>query len=135
MSNIPKGLYRAFEDIFFCLNPYFCGKRGIGYYADNGLLRLTPFPFARREGSCKNFARKVKTFVIFSYAPYKQVCWASKNKKCRIFGTFLLRFRGKRGIRTPGTVARSPHFECGPIDHSGIFPCLSNAPYIALLRQ
>ena len=30
---------------------------------------------------------------------------------------------GKRGIRTPGTVARSPHFECGPIDHSGIFPC------------
>ena len=29
---------------------------------------------------------------------------------------------GKRGIRTPGTVARTPHFECGPIDHSGIFP-------------
>ena len=31
-------------------------------------------------------------------------------------------FRGKRGIRTPGTVTRSPHFECGPFDHSGIFP-------------
>ena len=30
---------------------------------------------------------------------------------------------GKTGIRTLGTVARSPHFECGPIDHSGIFPC------------
>ena len=29
---------------------------------------------------------------------------------------------GKTGIRTLGTVARSPHFECGPIDHSGIFP-------------
>ena len=29
---------------------------------------------------------------------------------------------GKRGIRTPGTVTRTPHFECGPIDHSGIFP-------------
>lgn len=29
---------------------------------------------------------------------------------------------GKRGIRTPGTVTRSPHFECGPFDHSGIFP-------------
>ena len=29
---------------------------------------------------------------------------------------------GKRGIRTPGTVARTPHFECGPFDHSGIFP-------------
>ncbi|WP_289823553.1 hypothetical protein, partial [Alistipes finegoldii] len=22
----------------------------------------------------------------------------------------------------PGTVARTPHFECGPIDHSGISP-------------
>ena len=32
---------------------------------------------------------------------------------------------GKRGIRTPGTVARSPHFECGPIDHSGIFPSVA----------
>ena len=30
---------------------------------------------------------------------------------------------GKTGIRTLGTVARSPHFECGPFDHSGIFPC------------
>ena len=30
---------------------------------------------------------------------------------------------GERGIRTPGTVARTPHFECGPIDHSGISPC------------
>ena len=29
---------------------------------------------------------------------------------------------GKTGIRTLGTVTRSPHFECGPIDHSGIFP-------------
>ncbi len=29
---------------------------------------------------------------------------------------------GERGIRTPGTVARTPHFECGPIDHSGTSP-------------
>ncbi len=34
-------------------------------------------------------------------------------------------FGGKTGIRTLGTVARSPHFECGPIDHSGIFPFFS----------
>ena len=33
-----------------------------------------------------------------------------------------VRFGGKRGIRTPGTVARTPHFECGPIDHSGTSP-------------
>ena len=32
---------------------------------------------------------------------------------------------GERGIRTPGTVARTPHFECGPIDHSGISPDVS----------
>ena len=32
---------------------------------------------------------------------------------------------GERGIRTPGTVARTPHFECGPIDHSGISPCVA----------
>ena len=37
----------------------------------------------------------------------------------------LLGYRGKTGIRTLGTVARSPHFECGPIDHSGIFPFIA----------
>lgn len=35
---------------------------------------------------------------------------------------------GERGIRTPGTVARTPHFECGPIDHSGISPIVSLRP-------
>ena len=34
----------------------------------------------------------------------------------------VLQFSGKGGIRTPGTVTRTPHFECGPIDHSGTFP-------------
>lgn len=34
-------------------------------------------------------------------------------------------FGGERGIRTPGTVTRTPHFECGPIDHSGISPVVS----------
>ena len=70
MSNIPKGLYRAFEDIFFWLNPYFCGKSGIGYYADNGLLRLTPFPSARRGGPCKTCntqePRIVANLVIYT---------------------------------------------------------------------
>ena len=37
----------------------------------------------------------------------------------------LVALCGERGIRTPGTVARSPHFECGPIDHSGISPFAS----------
>ena len=34
---------------------------------------------------------------------------------------------GKTGIRTLGTVTRSPHFECGPFDHSGIFPYSSQS--------
>lgn len=34
---------------------------------------------------------------------------------------------GKGGIRTLGTVARTPHFECGPFDHSGISPFFSAA--------
>ena len=35
---------------------------------------------------------------------------------------YLLFLSGETGIRTLGTVTRSPHFECGPIDHSGISP-------------
>ena len=42
---------------------------------------------------------------------------------CSLFPSIL---SGKTGIRTLGTVARSPHFECGPIDHSGIFPSVSS---------
>ena len=29
---------------------------------------------------------------------------------------------GEGGIRTPGTVTRTPHFECGAIDHSATSP-------------
>ena len=43
------------------------------------------------------------------------------------FATFLSVPCGERGIRTPGTVARTPHFECGPIDHSGISPICSDS--------
>ena len=43
------------------------------------------------------------------------------------FTSFL---SGKTGIRTLGTVARSPHFECGPIDHSGIFPWFGRAKVV-----
>ena len=49
-----------------------------------------------------------------------------KGCKSRNYLIYTL-YCGKRGIRTPGTVARTPHFECGPIDHSGIFPFKSVA--------
>ncbi len=29
---------------------------------------------------------------------------------------------GEGGIRTPGTLASTPHFECGAIDHSATSP-------------
>lgn len=48
---------------------------------------------------------------------------ALQQKKEAPLSKNLLGYRGKTGIRTLGTVARSPHFECGPIDHSGNFPC------------
>ena len=44
-------------------------------------------------------------------------------------------FGGKTGIQTLGTVARSPHFECGPIDHSGIFPCSVGKVTTFLIRE
>lgn len=39
-----------------------------------------------------------------------------------LFINLLKSLGGKRGIQTPGTASRSPDFESGPIDHSGIFP-------------
>ena len=34
---------------------------------------------------------------------------------------------GEGGIRTPGTLARTPHFECGAIDHSATSPADASA--------
>ena len=44
-----------------------CGEGGIGYCADYvGLLRLTPFPTARRRGPCKpNCAKSGKPCLLF----------------------------------------------------------------------
>src|SRR5262245_11004775 len=36
---------------------------------------------------------------------------------------------GEGGIRTPDTVARMPHFECGAIDHSATSPSLENKAF------
>lgn len=58
--------------------------------------------------------------VIYST---KQIVTSVYNKGCkpRISLIYTL-YRGEIGIRTLGTVARTPHFECGPIGHSGISP-------------
>src|SRR5580704_13469718 len=41
------------------------------------------------------------------------------NFQCHII---CLNRGGEGGIRTPGTLARTPHFECGAIDHSATSP-------------
>ena len=91
-----------------------------------GLLRLTPFLSARRRGPCKLHSQGVDKSTIFvshAYVYKRAYAIGIKNKRCRLLDTLLLRFVcGEGGIRTPGTVARSPHFECGPIDHSGTSP-------------
>ena len=38
------------------------------------------------------------------------------------FGLLEKVFSGETGIQTLDTVTRMPHFECGPIVHSGISP-------------
>ncbi len=40
---------------------------------------------------------------------------------------FSIRYGGEGGIRTPDTVARMPHFECGAIDHSATSPVAAPA--------
>ena len=100
----------------------------------NWLLRrplvcfVTPFPSARR-GALANEANGSQApleplFCVYEAAT-KRAWAASQTQKKRRFSSTLcepLALCGERGIRTPGTVARSPHFECGPIDHSGISP-------------
>jgi hypothetical protein len=36
--------------------------------------------------------------------------------------SFHWQYGGEGGIRTHGTVARTPHFECGAFDHSATSP-------------
>ena len=65
----------------------------------------------------KNLLSHFRLTLIFGY---KKWC---KSRKCLIYTTCC----GETGIRTLGTVTRSPHFECGPIDHSGISPIMTKA--------
>ena len=44
-----------------------------------------------------------------------------ENKR-QYFKALTRLFGGEGGIRTPDTVARMPHFECGAFDHSATSP-------------
>src|ERR1700677_2631037 len=64
------------------------------------LMRAVPVPIPRRGES--------------DLRPVLQI-QLSNNINCLVDG-------GEGGIRTPGTLARTPHFECGAIDHSATSP-------------
>ena len=102
---------------------------------------MTPIPFLPRA-SLQTLAQARMTpkgcFSMYEGDLTSELAVAFIHKKTsaeqRSFG--LCALCGERGIRTPGTVARSPHFECGPIDHSGISPIASaNIEIIFLFVQ
>jgi hypothetical protein len=49
---------------------------------------------------------------------------SSEKMPCKI-RILSLRYGGEGGIRTPDTVARMPHFECGAFNHSATSPTLN----------
>ena len=67
----------------------------------------------------RNFFHLLQVSMNFYFQPFKIGCKKKCKSRNRLIYTLCC---GERGIRTPGTVARTPHFECGPIDHSGISP-------------
>ena len=97
-----------------------------------GLLR---YPLSADGIQTKNTAQKIlKRAWIFSEERWdyyviptvrhgRPVQTKDGRKSSSELGYFLPSFVcGKIGIRTLETVTRLPHFECGAIDHSAIFP-------------
>ncbi len=83
----------------------FRGRRGIGYCADRGLLRLTPFPSARPRGPCKTLRKKLinqHSYFLLLSLTNKFVGLLSKNKRCRISSTsFCFVVSRKEGDSNP----------------------------------
>ena len=83
--------------------------------------------FLKKHWTFSKIPRDVffKTTVSF-FSGFYPIFYTKKGciKNVLFDAALSLLFCGKTGIRTLGTVTRSPHFECGPIDHSGIFPYL-----------
>ncbi len=93
-----------------------------------GLLPVIP-----GGGACKPHNGPPGTFLIFtnSFKPFyflipKNTKWSGLDKfvKYQKSPAKLGRCEvcGEGGIRTPGTVASTPHFECDPFNHSGTSP-------------
>ncbi len=48
--------------------------------------------------------------------------WVREQEQSKKGTSWVSFFCGETGIRTQGTRKSTPHFECGPFDHSGISP-------------
>ena len=86
---------------------------------------LSFLSFADREGFFLHFVSKATSSMTNPrrvLIPLRRLSRFFNKKRDLFTSLFPFIICGKRGIRTPGTVTRTPHFECGPIDHSGIFP-------------
>ena len=108
---------------------YLRGEGGINFAMLCCRIAPLVFPLTSPVGPLQRTALRKKLInqlILFSRrALCKQVCNdPTKKQKVsnprHLFALFVL--CGEGGIRTPGTVARTPHFECGPIDHSGTSP-------------
>ena len=87
-----------------------------GFFMYTGVHECTRHFRHKNAPNCENSGRFVYIFVYTFRKPL------TLNVYC-----------GETGIRTLGTVARSPHFECGPIDHSGISPTSKNREVPAII--
>lgn len=79
-------------------------REGLATSQPCGLLRLTPFPSARRGSPCELHSQGVDKSTIFvshAYVYKRAYAIGIKNKRCRLLDTLLLRFVcGERGSRT-----------------------------------
>ena len=68
-------------------------------------LRLTPFPSARRRGSCKITQQELlRSNFLFLTLRRKLIFVIGIKTKKDVFRHLLVSFCGRRGIRTPGTL-------------------------------
>ena len=90
-----------------------------------GLLRLTPFPSARRRGPCKLHSQGVDKSTIFvshAYVYKRAYAIGIKNKRCRLLDTFLPRGYAEREGFEPPEPRSSTVFKTAAIDHSATSP-------------
>lgn len=73
-------------------------------------------------GACFTWNNDISLYIFRIVSESFKKRKRPKSFKLQPFLLWLRVRSGKRGIRTPGTVTRTLHFECSAFDHSAIFP-------------